>query len=242
MGTWHLGKRTDVSQDHKRSATASDIYNSAWIGSLFKPSSTAGISKNRRLKYDILKGKRSAYPSYWGDIMRGNPGFRFHDNQDSLFDRDLIHKREEEEVKRNQDASLKTEAGPGQIETVFETWADWGDSEDFGGLRDDAAIYPHLFDRTILTRVQKKDGVDKRNLMEQEKRNQAEDDIVKESKEKKNVEAEIKSIKKSLPDIKTDSSQTKSLKSSSPGSAWKTSLPNEFLFNPWAFDSLNYGR
>lgn len=149
--------------------------------------------------------------------MRGNPGFRFHDNQDSLFDRDLIHKRENEDVKRSQEASLKTdkeaEAGPGQIETVFETWADWGDSEDFGGLRDDAALYPHLFDRTILTRVQKKDGdnVDKRNLMEQEKkRNQVEDDTVK---EKKNVEAEIKSIKKSLPliDIKTDSSQTKSL-------------------------------
>ena len=147
--------------------------------------------------------------------MRGNPGFRFHDNQDSLFDRDLIHKREEEEVKRSQDASHKadTEAeGPGQIETVFETWADWGDSEDFGGLRDDAALYPHLFDRTILTRVQKKDGenVDKRNLMEEKKRNQADDGTVK---EKKNVEAEIKSIKKSLPliDIKTDSSQTKSL-------------------------------
>ena len=146
--------------------------------------------------------------------MRGNPGFRFHDNQDSLFDRDLIHKREEDEVKRSADASHKTdtEAGPGQIETVFETWADWGDSEDFGGLRDDAALYPHLFDRTILTRVQKKDGdnVDKRNLMEEEKRNQADDGTVK---EKKNVEAEIKSIKKSLPliDIKTDSSQTKSL-------------------------------
>ena len=143
--------------------------------------------------------------------MRGNPGFRFHDNQDSLFDRDLIHKRENEDVKRNQEASLKTEAGPGQIETVFETWADWGDSEDFGGLRDDAALYPHLFDRTILTRVQKKDGdsADKRNLMEK-KRIKA-DDTVEESKEKKNVEAEIKSIKKSLPDIKTDSSQTKSL-------------------------------
>ena len=143
--------------------------------------------------------------------MRGNPGFRFHDNQDSLFDRDLIHKRENVDVKRNQEASLKTEAGPGQIETVFETWADWGDSDDFGGLRDDAALYPHLFDRTILTRVQKKDGdsVVKRNLME-EKRSQA-DDTVEESREKKNVEAEIKSIKKSLPDTKTDSSQPKTL-------------------------------
>ena len=57
--TWHLGKR-----DHKRSATASDIYNSAWIGSLFKPSSTAGISKNRRLKYDILKGNVRALISF----------------------------------------------------------------------------------------------------------------------------------------------------------------------------------
>ena len=129
--------------------------------------------------------------------MRGNPGFRFHDNQDSLFDRDLIHKRENEDVKRTPEAGLKTEAGPGQIETVFETWADWGDSEDFGGLRDDAALYPHLFDRTILTRVQKKDGdsVVKRNLME-EKRSQA-DVTVEESRETKNVEAEIKSIKKS---------------------------------------------
>ena len=63
--TWHLGKRTDVSQDHKRSATASDIYNSAWIGSLFKPSSTAGISKNRRLKYDILKGNVRALISFY---------------------------------------------------------------------------------------------------------------------------------------------------------------------------------
>ena len=46
--------------------------------------------------------------------------------------------------------------------------------------------------------------------MEEKKRNQADDGTVK---EKKNVEAEIKSIKKSLPliDIKTDSSQTKSL-------------------------------
>ena len=165
------------------------------------------------------EGKRSAYPSYWGDIMRGNPGFRFHDNQDSFFDKDLIHKREEAgagEVKKSE-ASHQAEAAPGQIETVFETWADWGDSEEFGGLRDDTALYPPsygLFDRTILTRVQKKDGgnVDKRDLV-QEKRNQV-DESVEESKEKKNVEAEIKSIKKSLPsiDIKTkDFSQPKAL-------------------------------
>ena len=150
--------------------------------------------------------------------MRGNPGFRFHDNQDSLFDRDLIHKREmggEGGVKRSE-AGHKAEAGPGQIETVFETWADWGDSDEFGGLRDDAALYPPsygLFDRTILTRVQKKNGnnVDKRDLRE-EKRDQV-DDHEEESKKKKNVEAEITSIKKSLPsiNIKTDSGQPKAL-------------------------------
>ena len=150
----------------------------------------------------------------WGDIMRGNPGFSFHDNQDSLFDRDLVHKREmPAEVKRSE-ASHQAEGGPGQIETVFETWADWGDMEEFGGLRDDTALYPPsygLFDRTILTRVQKKDGgnVDNRDPIE-EKRNQIEDKV-EESKEKKNVEAEIKSIKKSLPsiDIKTTKSQPK---------------------------------
>merc|ERR1711909_91136 len=97
----------------------------------------------------------------------------------------------------------------------------------------------------ILTRVQKKDGgnVDKRNLVE-EKRDPVEESV-EESKEKKNVEAEIKSIKKSLPsiDIKTKNlGQPKTLKSSAPGSAWRTALPNEFLFNPWAFDSLNYGK
>ena len=63
--TWHLGKRTDVAQYQKRSATPSDLYNSAWIGSLFKPSSTAGISKNRRLKYDILKGNVRALISFY---------------------------------------------------------------------------------------------------------------------------------------------------------------------------------
>ena len=154
--------------------------------------------------------------------MRGNPGFRFHDNQDSLFDRDLIHKRViPTEVKRVMPAEVKrgevshqAEGGPGQMETVFETWADWGDSEEFGGLRDDTALYPPsfgLFDRTILTRVQKKDGGKVDNRVE-EKRNQV-DDTVEESKEKKNVEAEIKSIKKSLPsiDIKTINSQPKAL-------------------------------
>ena len=54
---WHLGKRLDESEGHKRSATASDIYTASWIGSLFKPSSTDALSKNRRLKYDVLRGK-----------------------------------------------------------------------------------------------------------------------------------------------------------------------------------------
>ena len=75
--TWHLGKRLEGSQEvsknlkrsegfptPKRSATASDIYSSAWIGSLFKPSSTAGLSKNRRLKHDILQ-----------DLVRGKRAF-----------------------------------------------------------------------------------------------------------------------------------------------------------------------
>ena len=52
---WHLGKRLADSEGHKRAA--SDIYSSAWIGSLFKPSSTEALSKSRRMKYDILKGK-----------------------------------------------------------------------------------------------------------------------------------------------------------------------------------------
>ena len=57
---WHLGKRLAASQYNKRAATASDIYTSAWIGSLFKPSSTDSLSKNRRMKYlrsSALKGK-----------------------------------------------------------------------------------------------------------------------------------------------------------------------------------------
>ena len=53
---WHLGKRrASDSPGHKKSAT--DIYSSAWIGSLFKPSSTEALSKNRRMKYETLKGK-----------------------------------------------------------------------------------------------------------------------------------------------------------------------------------------
>ena len=49
---WHLGKRRADSPGHKRSA--SDLYSSAWLGSLFKPSST---EENRRMKYELLKGK-----------------------------------------------------------------------------------------------------------------------------------------------------------------------------------------
>ena len=143
--------------------------------------------------------------------MRGNPGFRFHDNQDSFFDRDVIHKREmkgDGEVKREEGDK---EDGHGQMETVFETWEDWGDFDEFGGLRDEAAVAPRfgLFDRTILTRVQKKNGnnVDMRDPLKENK------DNVNNEVEEKGMEDEIKTVKKSLPslDIKTDSSQQKLL-------------------------------
>ena len=93
--------------------------------------------------------------------MRGSPGFRFNDNQNYLYDRDIMHKRDSEGKEETEQA-------------LPSNWEDWGEFNDFTGLMEDVSLYPAslgLFDRTILTRVQKRNSqepqeteVDKREL------------------------------------------------------------------------------
>ena len=50
--------------------------------------------------------------------------------------------------------------GGEEKETLPTNWEDWGEFGDFTGLMEDVSLYPSslgLFDRTILTRVQKRD-------------------------------------------------------------------------------------
>ena len=134
--------------------------------------------------------------------MRGSPGFRFHDNENNFYERNILHKRVANEeatnntdndtsiaannvtittnnntkttVNNNQDDLRKTKevilkAVADLKNDVFDNWEDWGeDFDDFHNLMEDASLYPPsfgLFDRTILTRVQKKDEeAAKRNL------------------------------------------------------------------------------
>ena len=86
----------------------------------------------------------------WDNLMRGSPGFRFNDNQNYLYDRDIMHKRNSE-VKEENEKAL-----PSNLE-------EWGEFNDFSGLMEDVSLYPSslgLFDRTILTRVQKRPSQD----------------------------------------------------------------------------------
>ena len=86
----------------------------------------------------------------WDNLMRGSPGFRFNDNQNYLYDRDIMHKRNSEEKEETENV----------LPTNLE---DWGEFNDFSGLMEDASLYPSslgLFDRTILTRVQKRASQD----------------------------------------------------------------------------------
>ena len=81
----------------------------------------------------------------WDNLMQGSPGFRFNDNQNYLYDRDIMHKRNTEGEER---------------EPLPSNWDEWGEFGDFTGLMEDVSLYPSslgLFDRTILTRVQKRD-------------------------------------------------------------------------------------
>ena len=109
----------------------------------------------------------------WDNLMRDSPGFRFNDNRNFLYDRDIMHKRNEE---KDQQIDLSN------------NWEDFGDFGDFGefegftGLMEDASLYPAnlgLFDRTILTRVQKRgDQLEKReNAVFNEDKTKKEDEV-----------------------------------------------------------------
>ena len=89
----------------------------------------------------------------WDNLMRGSPGFRFNDNQNYLYDRDIMHKRNREGMEEKEE---EVKALPSNLE-------DWGEFNDFSGLMEDVSLYPSslgLFDRTILTRVQKRPSHD----------------------------------------------------------------------------------
>merc|ERR1712064_131450 len=90
-------------------------------------------------------------------------GFRFNDNQNYLYDRDIVHKRSSQEVENSEDAE----------HNLPSNWEEWGDFGDFTGLMEDVSLYPSslgLFDRTILTRVQKRDKEEEQEEQSVEKR------------------------------------------------------------------------
>ena len=110
--------------------------------------------------------------------MRGSPGFRFHDNENSFYDRDIMHKRNAVHINHD---SKEEEEEREEYQPSFGSWEEWGEFDDFSNLMDDVSLYPKigLFDRTILTRVQKKDGknvekrinlIDKRDTNNDDKR------------------------------------------------------------------------
>ena len=105
----------------------------------------------------------------WDNLMRDSPGFRFNDNRNFLYDRDIMHKRNKEEEQ--------------QID-LPNNWEDFGEFEGFTGLMEDVSLYPSnlgLFDRTILTRVQKRaqDQVEKRGSVSNEVDTQKENEVKK---------------------------------------------------------------
>lgn len=107
----------------------------------------------------------------WDNLMRDSPGFRFNDNRNFLYDRDIMHKRNEE---KDQQIDLPNN---------WEDFGDFGEFEGFTGLMEDVSLYPAnlgLFDRTILTRVQKRgeDQVEKReNTVFNEDKTKKEDEV-----------------------------------------------------------------
>ena len=135
--------------------------------------------------------------------MRGSPGFRFHDNENSFYNRDILHKREDTENKQDNENKTTTEelskddiinaknatdsdeTNDGSTadkvdtdENVFSSWEDW---DDFSNLMEDVSLYPPsfgLFDRTILTRVQKKDDKQEKRRLNSDKNSAQSNDRV----------------------------------------------------------------
>ena len=151
--------------------------------------------------------------------MRGTPGFRFHDNENSLYDRDIMHKRAEGEPKEEEGDSkeeknnVEEEAAPPQKETLG-PWEDWSDFDanfdGFTSLMEDASLYPPNFGSslTILTRVQKKDG--KGSALEKKdkgvEKRQGSTKTINDNNEKNAERKEAGKEKKSLQAVAPDSS------------------------------------
>ena len=175
----------------------------------------------------LLSAKRSAFHNnYWDDIMRGTPGFRFHDNENSLYDRDIMHKRTEGEHKEEETAFREEEGDSKEEKNNVEeevaaphketlgTWEDWSDFDTnfdgFTSLMEDASLYPPNFGSslTILTRVQKKDG--KGNASEEEdksvEKRQGSSKTINDNNEKNAEGKEAEKEKKSLQAVAPASS------------------------------------
>ena len=151
--------------------------------------------------------------------MRGTPGFRFHDNENSLYDRDIMHKRAEAETKEEEGDSkeeknnVEEEAAAPQKETLG-PWEDWSDFDanfdGFTSLMEDASLYPPNFGSslTILTRVQKKDG--KGSALEKKdkgvEKRQGSTKTINDNNEKNAERKEAGKVKKSLQAVAPASS------------------------------------
>ena len=151
--------------------------------------------------------------------MRGTPGFRFHDNENSLYDRDIMHKRAEGETKEEEGDSkedkenVEEEAAAPHKETLG-PWEDWSDFDanfdGFTSLMEDASLYPPNFGSslTILTRVQKKDG--KGSALEKKdkgvEKRQGSTKTINDNNEKNAERKEAGKEKKSLQAVAPDSS------------------------------------
>merc|ERR1712064_60501 len=133
-------------------------------------------------------------------------GFRFNDNQNYLYDRDIVHKRSSQEVENSEDAE----------HNLPSNWEEWGDFGDFTGLMEDVSLYPSslgLFDRTILTRVQKRDKEEEQEEQSVEKRE------------------ETSNTKENRGGSQSEKGKNGSVSTSLIKPGLKMSLPNHFLFN-----------
>ena len=135
--SWHIGKRQPV--------------NKPWLANLSKQGAV---------------GKRSATPTEWNSpwykMPRSGQQFRFHDGGSNLQNSNLVYKRSPEDITRET-----------EYLDLASSEADGLQYLEYGGLMDDASLvrmicshlfYPHcfqyppqmgLFDRTLLTRVQR---------------------------------------------------------------------------------------
>jgi len=153
--TWHLGKRSTMV---KQGSFLEDRF--------FKPNQgPAGPGKRSLSAWtwtspwasNVSAGKRSAIPNTWSSPweqpLRSPQGFRFNEAGHNLLTRDVMYKRTEDSSKdltKGNHATITKDSS--QSATSEEPEPSYPDHT---SLHAEASLYPDIFHRTLLTRVQR---------------------------------------------------------------------------------------